>query len=103
MATLPQSVPGIERNSFDYAQAYAATQSNNPTVVAELVEAYTVIAQNQGISVYDFLQLLLQKGSSYQQAVYLATQLNNVRVRNSFLGVIPTNNTPPFINREIAA
>ena len=97
------TVLGIEKNSYDYAQAYAATQSSNTTVVNELVQAYNLIAANQGISVYQFLQTLAQQGSSYQQAVYLTAQLNNVRVRSALLGVPPASSTPAFIAREISA
>ena len=58
MTTITRTNSSIERNSFDYAQAYAETQSSNPTVVADLVNAYNLIAQNQGITVYQFLQIL---------------------------------------------
>ena len=94
---------GAERNSFDYARAYAETQSSNPTVVSELEQAYFLIAQNLGISVYSFLQLLESKGNTAAQAVYLAAQLNNVRPRNALLGVAPNLTTPNFVLREIAA
>lgn len=100
MTTITRTNSSIERNSFDYAQAYAETQSSNPTVVADLVNAYNLIAQNQGITVYQFLQILEQQSS---QATYLAAQLNNVRPRNALLGVISSTNTPLFISREIAA
>lgn len=94
---------GIERNSFDYATAYASSQSTNATIVSELVAAYNLIASNQGISVYQFLQSLENQGSAQQQAVYLTAQLNNVRPRNALIGVAPIQNTPVFITREIAA
>ncbi len=103
MAILKTSAYNIERNSFDYAQAFAETQSSNPTIVGELVQAYTLIAQNQGISVFEFLQNLSAIGDEQQQALYLAAQLNNVRPRNALIGVAPVNTTPPFIAREIAA
>jgi hypothetical protein len=96
-------VSGVERNSYDYALAFAETQSSNPTIVAELVQAYTLIAQNLGISAYQFIQQLESKGDSKQQAIYLAAQLNNVRPRNALLGIIPNQTTPQFVAREIAA
>lgn len=94
---------GIERNNYDYALAFAQTQSNNQTIVQQLVQAYTLIAQNLGISVYQFIQQLQNQGTSTQQAIYLASQLNSVRPRNSLLGVGQNQNTPAFISREIAA
>jgi hypothetical protein len=93
----------IERNSFDYARAYAESQSTNPTVVAELEQACVLIAQNLGISMFEFIQLMQQQGTSQQQALYLAAQLNSVRPRNALLGLPPNLNTPNFISREIAA
>ncbi len=93
---------GVEKNSFDYARAFAETQCSNSTVVEELVQAYTLIAKNMGISVYQFVQLLQNKGDSKEQALYLAAQLNNIRVRSALLGVSPILNSPNFISREIA-
>lgn len=97
------TITSIERDNFDYASAFANTQSSNPTIVAELTQAYTLIAQNLGISVFDFLQILQNKGNSQEQAVYLVAQLNSVRPRNALLGVMPNLNTSSFIQREIAA
>ena len=94
---------GAERNSFDYARAYAETQSSNPIVISELEQAYTLIAQNLGISTYFFIQLLESKGDTTEQAVFLAAQLNNVRPRNALLGVAANQSTPLFVSREIAA
>jgi len=93
----------IERTSFDYSRAYAESQSSNPTVVSELVQAYNLIAQNLGISVFQFLQQLKNQGTDQQQAIYLATQLNSVRPRSALIGVAPILTTPKFISREIAA
>ncbi len=101
--SLESILGNVERNSFDYATAYARTQSNNSTIISELVQAYTLIAKNQGISVFQFLQTLQNQGSPKQQALYLASQLNNVRPRNALLGIAPSTNTPDFISREIAA
>ena len=103
MATIKSSNTAIERNSFDYARSFAETQSSNPTVVSELEQAYLLISQNLGISVFDFLQILESKGTSQQQAVYLCAQLNSTRPRNALLGIAPNLNTPNFISREIAA
>ena len=103
MSTLNTILSGIERNSFDYAQAFAQTQSSNPLVISELVQTYTLIAQNLGISVYQFLQTLQNIGDAQQQALYFAAQLNNVRPRNALIGVAPSSSTPTFITREIAA
>jgi hypothetical protein len=96
------SFNGIERNAFDYARAYAETQSSNSIIVSELQQAYILIAKNLNISVYDFIQILESKIGT-ERAIYLAAQLNSVRPRNSLLGVLSTNNTPLFISREIAA
>ena len=93
----------IERNGFDYGRAYAESQSNNPTVVSELEQSYVLIAQNLGVSVFEFIQLLQQQGTTIQQALYLAAQLNSVRPRNALLGLPPNLTTPNFISREIAA
>jgi hypothetical protein len=103
MATLKTNNKAIERNSFDYARAFAETQSTNPTVVSELEQSYVLIANNLGISVFDFIQLLESKGDTAQQAVFLAAQLNSVRPRNALLGVAPNTTTPAFVSREIAA
>lgn len=93
----------IERNSYDYARSFAETQSNNNTIINELVQAYILISQNLGISVFQFLQILESKGNTREQSIYLATQLNSVRPRNSLLGVNSNQTTPEFISREIAA
>jgi hypothetical protein len=103
MAVIKSSNSSIERNSFDYARSFAESQSSNPTVVAELEQSYVLIAQNLGVSVFDFLQILQSKGTTQQQAVYLAAQLNSVRPRNALLGVSPGLSTPAFVLREIAA
>jgi hypothetical protein len=103
MTTIISKNTGIERNNFDYALAFAQSQSSNPTVVSELVQAYTLIAQNLGITPFQFIQQLEQKGDSTQQALYLAAQLNNVRPRNALIGIAPNAITPNFIAREIAA
>jgi hypothetical protein len=103
MATIKSSTASIERNSFDYIRAYAQNQSTNPTVVAELEQAYALIAENLGLSGFQFIQLLENQGDSTQQAVYLAAQLNSVRPRNALLGVGSNQTTPVFISREIAA
>lgn len=79
METVKSSSTAIERNNFDYGRSFAETQSTNPTVVAELEQAYVLISQNLGISVFDFIQILESKGDTQQQAVYLAAQLNSVR------------------------
>jgi len=103
MATIKTNNTSIERNSFDYGRAFAESQSNNPTVIAELEQAYVLIAQNLGISVFDFIQLLESKGDTQEQAIWFAAQLNSVRPRNALLGVAPNQITPVFISREIAA
>jgi hypothetical protein len=103
MATIKTNNTSIERNSFDYARSFAESQSSNPTVVAELEQAYVLISQNLGISAFDFIQVLKSKGDTQEQAVYLAAQLNSVRPRNALLGVSPNQTTPLFISREIAA
>ncbi len=103
MATVKTSNNSIERNSYDYARAFAESQSTNPLVVSELEQSYILISNNLGISVYDFIQLLESKGNTQQQAVFLAAQLNSVRPRNALLGVAPNISVPMFISREIAA
>jgi len=102
MATITK-IQGIEKNSYDYATAYAKTLSSNSVVVDELVQAYTLAAKNLGMSVFDFIQTVKSKGTDKQQAVYLATHLNNVRPRSALLGVISSHTTPAFIDREIGA
>lgn len=102
-ANLLPNTFSVERNNFDYARAFAETQSSNQIVVNELIQAYTLIAQNLGITPFQFIQQLQQQGDSNQQAVYLAAQLNSVRPRNALIGVAPNNSTPLFIAREIAA
>lgn len=94
---------GVERNNYDYLLAFASTQSQNATVVSELVQAYKLICQNLGITPFQFIQQLEQQGDTTQQALYLAAQLNNIRPRNALLGVAPNQTTPLFISREIAA
>ena len=103
MATIKTKTTSIERNAYDYATAFAETQSSNSTIVSELVQAYILIAQNLGLTVYQFIQQLESQGTSQQQALYLAAQLNSVRPRNALLGVAPNSATPIFIAREIAA
>ena len=103
MANTQITNTAIERTNYDYGRAYAETQSTNSTIVDELEQAYVLISQNLGISVFQFIQLLQQQGTTTQQAVYLAAQLNNVRPRNALLGLPPNLNTPNFVSREIAA
>lgn len=98
MATLKVSTTNVERNNFDYLRAYAENQSSNITIVNELVKAYVLISQNLGISPYDLIQSLESKGSQY-----MAQQMNSIRPRNAYLGVILNNNVPVFIQREIAS
>ena len=101
MATIIKTTSSnIERNNFDYVRAFAETQTNEPVLVNELVQAYILIAQNLGITPYAFIQTLENRTDN---GVYLATQLNSVRVRNSLLGVNLNLNTPYFIAREIGA
>jgi hypothetical protein len=102
MATIKTN-SSIERSSYDYISAYAHTQSNNTTIVNELIDAYTLISKNLGLSGYQFIQTLENQGSDSQQAIYLAAQLNNIRTRNALLGVMSQNTTPLFISREISA
>ena len=85
----------VERNGYDYARAYAESQSSNPTVINELIQAYTLISQNLGISVFQFIQKVQNQGTDQQQAIYLATQLNSCRPKNSLIGVAPIQITPP--------
>jgi len=92
----------IERTNFDYSRAFAESQSSNPTVISELIQAYNLIAQNLGISVFQFIQNIKSQGNDQQQAIYLATNLNSVRAKNALIGVAPIKSTPPFISREIA-
>ena len=96
-------VPGVERNNYDYIQAYAKTQSTNPIIVAELVQAYILISQNLGLSGYAFIKQVESQGTTQQQLIYLAAQLNSVRPRNALIGVAPVFNTPTFVAREITA
>lgn len=103
MATLKVSSTNVERNNFDYIRAYAENQSKNITIVDELIKAYVLIAQNLGITPYQFIQLLESKGNSIEQAQYLAQQMNSVRPRNAYLGVVYNTSVPLFIQREIAA
>jgi hypothetical protein len=103
MATIKSVNTSIERNSFDYARAFAEAQSQNPTIISELEQAYTLISQNLGISAFDFIQILKSKGDGAQQSIYLAAQLNSVRPRNSVLGISLNQNIPLFISREIGA
>lgn len=98
-----QTPNGIERNSFDYIQAYASLQCSNPTVVSELVAMYVLIANNLGITPFEFITQVKNQGNSQQQAIYIAAQMNSVRVRNALIGVAINKTTPEFINREIAA
>jgi hypothetical protein len=102
MATI-NKVTGIEKNSYDYARAYANSQTDNSVVAAELLQAYTLISKNMGISVFDFIQQVKTKGTEKQQAIYLAKQMNNVRPRNALYGVSNTLSTPVFIQREVGA
>ena len=103
MVTIKPNNLSIERTAFDYARAFAQSQSTNPTVAAELEQSYVLISENLGISVFDFLQLLQSKGDTQQQAIYLAAQLNSIRPRNALLGVGPNLMTPVFVQREIGA
>ena len=103
MATIKTKSKYIERNNYDYVRAYAETQSSNPTIVDELIQAYVLIAQNLNISPLEFIQRVESQGNNLQQALYLASQLNTVRPRNSYLGVSGSQNIPLYVAREISA
>ena len=103
MASIQLTNTSMERSSFDYGRAYAESQSSNPTIVSELEQAYLLISQNLGISVFELIQLLQQQGTSKQQATWVCAQLNSVRPRNALLGLPPNSSTPNFILREIGA
>jgi hypothetical protein len=96
-------ISGVEPNAYDYAVAYAKSQTDNSVVAEELAQAYSLISKSLGISVLQFLQLVKSKGTEQQQAYFLATYMNNVRPKNALFGVSYTNNTPSFISREIGA
>jgi len=102
MAILKVKSNSIERNNFDYLQSYAETQSSNPTIVSELIQAYVLISQNLGVSPVDFLKILESTGDDIQQGLYLAQQMNLVRPRNAYLGVDVNQKTPIYVAREIA-
>lgn len=93
----------MERNAFDYARAFANTQSNDPTVVQELIDAYAAIAKNLGISIQQFLETYQNIEDSRSQALYLCGQLNSVRSKNALMGLSPISKTPNFITRGIRA
>jgi hypothetical protein len=103
MATLKIKSTNVERNNFDYVRAFAESQSSNPTIVNELIQAYVLVAQNLNITPLQFIQLVESKGNDVEQAQFLCQQLNLVRARNAYLGVTLNQNTPVFIAREIAA
>lgn len=97
------SSPGLDGNSYDYVNAYAASRVSDPTLIAELVQTYVIISQSLGITPVQFIQQVQAQGSSQAQDIYLAGYLNSVRVRNALLGVGNGLGTPNFIQREIVA
>ena len=103
MATLKIKSTNVERNNYDYVRAFAESQSSNPTIVDELIQAYVLVAQNLNMTPLQFIQTIESKGNSVDQAQYFSQQLNLVRPRNAYLGVTLNQNTPVFIAREIAA
>jgi hypothetical protein len=100
MAIIKTKNSYIERNNFDYVQAYAESQSSNAVVVSELVQMYVLIAQNMSITPAALIQ---QIKSGTISPIMLAAQLNSVRTRNALIGVASNQGTPVFIAREIAA
>lgn len=98
MAVIKTKSISIERNNYDYVQAYAETQSSNSVIVEELVQSYVLIAQNMGITPASLIQ---QIENGIMSPIMLAAQLNSVRPRNALIGVAPTQDTPIFIAREI--
>jgi hypothetical protein len=95
--------PQVESNNFDYVRAFANTQSSNPIIVAELIQAYILIAQNQNITPIVFINNLQNQNLSNQELIFLAASLNSVRPRNALIGIAGQQNTPVFVLREISA
>ncbi len=91
----------MNSNTYDYVQAFVKSRTNNPVIINELITAYTLIANNLGININQFLQLVESQGTTYEQDLYLANYLNTVRVKNSLLGVVRNVGTPLYIQREI--
>jgi hypothetical protein len=103
MTIIKTNSTAVERNNYDYIRAYAEMQTNNATLVDELVTSYVLIAKNLGITPQMFIETIKNQTGVLNQANYLASQLNSVRPRNAYLGVGGDVSTPTFIMQEIAA
>ena len=103
MATVGESIPGLDATAYDYLRAFAATRSSDPVVVDEAVQSYIEIAKILDITPVEFVNQVKQHGTKLEQDMFLAGYLNQVRYKNALIGITIGYRAPDHVARELRA
>lgn len=93
--------PALEATQYDILRSTVQARVSDPAMVDEYVAAYAQVAANLSMSIMEFVEMLNAQGTDYQQDIFMAAYLNDIRVANARIGVALDLGTPPWIKREI--
>lgn len=102
-STLGPISRSLDANQYELLRAQVSQRVTDPALVDEYLGAYVQVARELNMSITEFVELLNNQGSDYDQDVFLAGYLNRNRVANARLGVLITLTAPASIAREIRA
>ena len=94
---------GVAPAEYDILTSFIKTKIEDIALLQDYVGAYLQVAQALNLHPSEFVKLLEQQGSDLAQDIFITGYLNELRYKNSKLGINLNLLTPVQILREIRA